>query len=256
MPDNQKADPKTDDPKKAKFQATQPQIPGVPARAAQQPAGATSATATTGTTAATPTPAPAATATTRKTRSQLYYIWAAGGAAILVLIIAIFWWAFGVAKGTNNAPVAAQPVTGTIPAPPKPTETFPVAPGPIATVSQMREPWSTRKFFYRRTDGTTTPALLVHLHGDTYWAFSLLEPFGNCELELASVDKLRDYYDLPAKYPMVADPCSRTVYDLTRYGNGPNGLVRGAIVAGTGSRPPLAIEVEVQGEKIVASRSE
>lgn len=254
MTDNQKTDPKTDDPKKAKFQATQPQIPGVPAREPQQRAATTATTATTA--PATTARATTAATPTSKKRGQPFYIWAAGGGAILVLIIAIFWWAFGVTKATNNAPVAASPVTAAIPAPPKPTETAPVAPGPIATVSQMKEPWSTRKFFYRRTDGTLTPALLVHLRGDTYWAFSLLEPFGNCELELASVDKLRDYYDLAAKYPMVADPCSRTVYDLTRYGSGPNGLVRGAIVAGTGSRPPLAIEVEVQGEKIVASRSE
>jgi hypothetical protein len=242
----------TDDPKKAKFQATQPQIPGVPGRQPQQPAG-TTATPVTASVATTITPK---TAKAPKTHAQPFYVWAAGGGAILVVIIAIFWWAFGASKATNNAPVTATPVTATIPALPKPTETLPVAPGPIATVSQMREPWSTRKFFYRRTDGTVTPAMLVHLHGDTYWAFSLLEPFGNCELELASVDRLRDYYDLAAKYPMVADPCSRTVYDLTRYGNGPNGLVRGAIVAGTGSRPPLAIEVEVEGEKIVASRSE
>lgn len=173
-----------------------------------------------------------------------------------MLIIAIFWWAYGVAKTPHSAPVAAQPVTAAIPAPPKPTEKLPVAPGAVATISQMKEPWSTRKFLYHYSDGTVGPALLVHLHGDNYWAFSLREPLGNCELELASVDRLRDYYQLYAKYPMVGDPCSRTVYDLTRYGNGPNGLVRGAIVAGTGSRPPLAIEVEVQGEKIVASRSE
>lgn len=245
----------TDDPKKAKFQAPQPQIPGVPAREQQQPAATDATTVTTGTTATTGPATTAATATSKR-RGQPPYVWAAGGAAILVLIIAIFWWAYGVTKSTTNVPVAAQPVTAAIPAPPKPTETLPVAPGPIATVSQMKEPWSARKFFYRRPDGTMTPALLVHLHGDSYWAFSLREPFGNCELELASVDKLREYYDLAAKYPMVADPCSRTVYDLTRYGNGPNGLVRGAIVAGTGSRPPLAIEVEVRGEKIVASRSE
>ncbi len=247
-------DQKTDGPKKPQFQAAQPQIPGVPARQPQKPAAPTGTTAT-------PAPATAARAATAaptasKKGVQPFYLWAAGGAAILVLIIAIFWWAYGVNKTPQSAPVAAVPVAAARPAPSKPTEKLPLAPGPIATVSQMKEPWSTRKFFYRHSDGTTTLAMLVHLHGDVYWAFSLRVPLGNCELELASVEKLRDYYELYAKYPMVGDPCSRTVYDLTRYGNGPNGLVRGAIVAGTGSRPPLAIEVDVEGEKIVASRSE
>ncbi len=236
MTDDQKTnDQNTDAAKKPQFRAAQPQIPGVPTR---QPQGTV------------------ATNATAKRPVQPFYLWAVGGGAILVLIIAIFWWAYGVNKTPQSAPVAAAPVAAARPAPRKPTETLPVAPGPIATVSQMEQPWSTRKFLYRHPDGTTTLAMLVHLHGGTYWAFSLHEPFGNCELELASVEKLRNYYELYAKYPMVGDPCSRTVYDLTRYGNGPNGLVRGAIVAGTGSRPPLAIEVDVEGEKIVASRSE
>ncbi len=232
-------DQKSGDPKKPQFQAPQPQIPGVSARQPQAPASTT-----------------ATSATTAKKHVQPFYVWAAGGGAILVLIIAIFWWAHGVSNATNNAPVAAAPVAAARPVPPKPTERLPVAPGAIATVSQMKEPWSTRKFLYRYSDGTVGPALLVHLHGDNYWAFSLREPLGNCELELASVERLRDYYELYAKYPMVGDPCSRTVYDLTQYVNGPNGLVRGAIVTGAGSRPPLAIEVDVKGQEIVASRSE
>lgn len=222
-----------DEPKKTKFQAAQPHIPGVPVREGSERESAS-----------------------RKGLLPPRYLWAAGGGAILVLIIAIFWWAYGVTKAAHSVSVAAAPVTAAQPAPPKPVETLPVAPGPIATISQMKEPWSTRKFFYRYSDGTLRPAMLVHLRGDTYWAFSLREPFGTCQLELANVERLRDYYELAAKYPMVGDPCSRTVYDLTRYGSGPNGLVRGAIVAGTGSRPPLAIEVQVEGQEIVASRSE
>lgn len=222
-----------DEPKKTNFQAVQPHIPGVPVREPE-----------------------AATKTAAKIRFQPRSLWAAGGGAIVIIIIALFWWAHGVMKAARTTPPPTAPVATARPAPPKPTERLPVAPGPIATVARMKKPWSTRKFLYRRSDGTITPAMLVHLRGDTYWAFSLREPFGTCELELASVDRLRDYYELSAKYPMVGDPCSRTVYDLTRYGSGPNGLVRGAIVAGTGSRPPLAIEVQVEGEEIVASRSE
>jgi hypothetical protein len=210
------------------FQAAEPAIPGVPVRNPKK-SGAK--------------------------KHPLPYLWAAGSGAIVVVVVALAWWAHGVKQTAQVAPTAAPsaPVTR---AAAQPVEALPVAPGKIATTAEMKEPWSSRKFFYRYSNGDTFPAMVVHLHGDTYWAFSLREPYGTCELELASVEKLRDYYDLAAKYPMVADPCTRTVYDLTRYGNGPNGLVRGAIVAGTGSRPPLAIEVDVQGDEIVASRSE
>jgi hypothetical protein len=213
------------------FEAAQPAIPGVPAGGAE-----------------------------KRTRSavkkqQPPYLWMVGGAAIVVVVIALAWWAHSAAQTAQTASVAAPPAPITHTAA-QPVERLPVAPGKIATTAQMKEPWSSRKFLYRYANGDTFPAMVVHLHGDAYWAFSLREPYGTCELELASVEKLRDYYDFPAKYPMVGDPCTRTVYDLTRYGNGPNGLVRGAIVAGSGGRPPLAIEVEVQGNEIVASRSE
>lgn len=220
-----------DEPKKTNFQAAQPHIPGVPVREAPEPAG-----------------------TSGKTSIRPF--WAAAGGAIIVVVIALIWWVHSAMRTPVNGPAAGTPIAAEQSTASQATERLPVAPGPVATVAQMKEPWSTRKFFYRYANGTVGPALLVHLHGDTYWAFSLREPFGRCELELASVERLRNYYELYAKYPMVGDPCSRTVYDLTRYGSGPNGLVRGAIVEGTGSRPPLAIEVQIEGEKIVASRSE
>jgi hypothetical protein len=33
-------------------------------------------------------------------------------------------------------------------------------------------------------------------------------------------------------------------------------LVRGVVIAGASSRPPIAIEVKVEGSKVVATRSE
>jgi hypothetical protein len=221
-----------EEPKNNKFEAAQPAIPGVPPRA------------------------PDKAASRQAAKRQPPYLWACGGGAIVIVIIAVFWWAHGVTGSAHGAPQAAAPVATAQPVAPKPTEIIPVAPGPIATTTDMSEPWSSKKFLYRHTNGDASPALLVHLHGDEYWAFSLREPFGTCDLELASVERLRDFYNLAAKYPMVGNPCTRAVYDLTRYGNGPNGLVRGAIVAGTAPRPPLAIEVEVQGREIVASQSE
>jgi hypothetical protein len=212
-----------------KFQAVQPAIPGVPTRDSAKSASAA--------------------------KRQPSYLWAVGGGAILVLVIALVWWAHGVTRAAHSAPVATAPATVAQPAA-QPVETLPVAPGVIATTSQMKDPWSARKFVYRYSNGDTFPALLVHLHGDTYWAFSLREPYGTCQLEFASVEKLQTYYGLNAKYPMVGDPCTRTVFDLTQYSSGPNGLVRGAVVSGTAPRPPLAIEVEVKGDEIIASRSE
>jgi len=75
-------------------------------------------------------------------------------------------------------------------------------------------------------------------------------------MEFASVEKLRSDYNLAAAYPMIGDPCTHTVFDLTQYGEGPNGMVRGAIVAGAAVRPPLAIEVNVKDGKIIASQEE
>jgi len=234
-----------DEKKPSAFQTLPPKIPGVPQHAPQKPKQTTS----------TPERLAQEAKTESPTSVPVPYLWAAGGGAILVLVMAVAWWAHGVSGTVQIAPMpttkgAAQPDISL------PAEKLPFAPGAIATTSQMKEPWSTQKFLYHDANGDIVPGLLVHLHGDDYWAISLREPFGTCELEFASVDRLRDYYNFPSKYPMVGDPCSRTVYDLTQYGSGPNGLVRGEIVAGIGSRPPIAIEVQVEGEKIVASHSE
>lgn len=218
--------------KSSSLQSVQPAIPGIPARTPEKPSVAKSA----------------------KGRSPTY-VWV-GGAAILVLVIALFWWAHGVTRAAHATTDDAAPTPAAQPAPPKPVQSVPVAPGTIATISEMKEPWSSKQFVYRNPNGENAPALLVHLSGNSYWAFSLREPYGTCQLEFATVDKLRSDYGLSAGHPMVGDPCTHTVYDLAKYGSGPNGLVRGAVVAGVGVRPPLAIEVQVQGTQIVASRSE
>jgi hypothetical protein len=236
-----------DEKKSTGFQTAQPKIPGVPEREVQ------AVKPTVGTTPESQASKPTATS---GTKIPVPYLWAAGGGAILVLVIAVAWWAHGVSGAAQVVPMPAATAPAAQPTVRQPTEKLPVAPGAIATTSEMQEPWSTRKFLYHYENGDLVPALLVHLHGDNYWAISLREPFGTCELEFANVDRLKDYYNLRSKYPMIGDPCTRTVYDLTQYGSGPNGLVRGEVVAGTGSRPPLAIEVQVEGQKIVASRSE
>ena len=56
---------------------------------------------------------------------------------------------------------------------------------------------------------------------------------------------------------MVGNPCSRTVFDPLKMSNLPgNVFVRGGIVQGSDLRPPLGIELKVQGKNILAVRTE
>jgi hypothetical protein len=73
---------------------------------------------------------------------------------------------------------------------------------------------------------------------------------------VTDLQKLDTEYHYRASHPMVGDPCNRTVFDLTRYGNAPGGLVRGEIAQGAGVRPPVAIEIRKRGKEILAERME
>ncbi|MGB6596865.1 MAG: hypothetical protein WA621_01025 [Candidatus Acidiferrum sp.] len=136
----------------------------------------------------------------------------------------------------------------------------------IATVSEMAEPWSTKQFFMRNgLTGESVPALLIRLPGSSatqpngYWALSMNAPYGDCQLEFVKdLGKLKSDYDFKAaRHPMVGNPCSRTVYDPLKLSNLPGDVwVRGAIAQGSDLRPPLGIEVNVQGKNIQAIRME
>ncbi len=136
----------------------------------------------------------------------------------------------------------------------------------IAEIPEMAKPWSSKEFYIRnRLSGENVPALLVRLptgsasQASGYWAFALKAPFGNCQLEyLTDLGKLKSDYDFrAAKYPMVGNPCSRTIFDPLRMSNLPGRVwVRGAIVQGSDLRPPLGIEIKIQGKKILAVRTE
>jgi hypothetical protein len=145
----------------------------------------------------------------------------------------------------------------TPPPPPVATEAQPV----IATVAEMAEPWSSKAFFfYNRLTGANVPTLLVRLPGgsassaSSYWAFSLEVPLGRCQLEyITDLHKLAADYGFRSKHPMVGDPCSRTVFDPLRLTNRPGNIwVRGAIVQGSDLRPPLAIEIKIEGKEVSA----
>jgi hypothetical protein len=136
----------------------------------------------------------------------------------------------------------------------------------IAEIPEMAKPWSSKEFYIRnRLSGENVPALLVRLptgsasQASGYWAFALKAPFGNCQLEyLTDLGKLKSDYDFrAAKYPMVGNPCSRTIFDPLRMSNLPGRVwARGAIVQGSDLRPPLGIEIKIQGKKILAVRTE
>jgi len=157
-----------------------------------------------------------------------------------------------------------------VPAPaPDPSTLLPHAtdanPG-IASVTEMAKPWSSKEFFIRnRLNGENISGLLVRLptgspsQSSGYWAFAQKAPFGDCRLEyVTDLDKLKnDYGFSSAKHPMVGNPCSRTVYDPLKLSNLPGSVwARGAIVQGSDLRPPLGIEIKVEGKKILAVRAE
>jgi hypothetical protein len=83
--------------------------------------------------------------------------------------------------------------------------------------------------------------------------------YGNCQLEyVQDIARLREEYGFRgASHPMIGNPCSRTVYDPLKYGSiGGNVLARGAVMQGSDLRPPLGIEVKVQGKDILAVQME
>lgn len=186
--------------------------------------------------------------------------WVAGAVAgVAIAAILLFVWWNG---NRSTAETTESAVPASLPNPPSSArqlaQNLPLAPGTVATTEELAKPWSYREFEFKNArTGDLGLAMVVHLPGGTYWAFSLEEPFGTCQLDFyTDLQKLRDEYSFAAVHPMVVNPCSHSVYDLTKYGSGPNGLVRGEVEQGPAIRPPLAIEVRIEGNRVVAVRSE
>jgi hypothetical protein len=239
MPDVKKIDP---------FKPAQPNIPGVtPSSRDEEPPASDSA------------PQPYAS---ERGDTRARVPWSAVAVVVAILTIGgLVYWARGSSpKPTQPSPEEAAPSAAIAPETPKPPEKLPVGPGAIATTDDLTKAWSAKRFLFR--DPLTTepvPAMVVRLPGGEYWGLSLREPFGTCELEYVSdLQKLQTNYDFHASHPMVVNPCTRAVYDLMRYSGGApdGGLVRGDIVAGTGIRPPMAIEIRIEGKVVRALRME
>jgi len=236
----------TDEKKIDPFKPQQPNIPGVSPSDAKAKAEL-------------PASAPASGAPQEKAPLPIKLIAIAVG-ALVILVGLVFW------SRSSNPKRAQASTDSTAAAPsapaaaPKSAPSAPIGPGPVATTQELAKTWSAKRFLFRNSiTGQLQPALVVRLPRGEYWGFSLVEPFGDCQLEFVTdLDKLKTDYSFRADHPMVGDPCNHTVYDLLRYGGGASSddLVRGVIVQGSGIRPPMAIEIRADGKEIIAVREE
>ena len=135
----------------------------------------------------------------------------------------------------------------------------------VATVQELAEPWSSKTFVFRKAETKENISSIVIRLPDSapdqpgsYWALSLKPMFGNCQLEyITDLQKLSSDYAFQANHPMVGDPCSRAVFDPLEMADMPKGAwARGAIVKGHAFRPPLAIEIQIQSDQLVAAKME
>ncbi len=135
----------------------------------------------------------------------------------------------------------------------------------IGTIEEFAHPWTAKKFTYAHLlSRDVSPAIAIRLPvGDgrsaaSYWAILLKAPFGKCDLEFVSdPNEVQRRFGFAATHPMVADPCTGTVYDPLRTGTLPNGnWARGEIVQGAGFRPPMLVELQVENGRLIATRAE
>jgi len=190
--------------------------------------------------------------------------------ATLVVVLGIGWWAY---HKTRSLPAQAQgpqaelnapPVEVPLPAPLVGASFLSNDPIPVGSLQEFSRPWSSNRFLFRkRNSSEMVPALAIRLPGGTgsegsFWGFSLQAPYGRCELELVTdAARLAKQFGFKSRYPMVVDPCTGTVYDPLRMGTAPGGAwVRGEVVSGSGLRPPIAIEIRVRGNQVIATQIE
>jgi len=185
----------------------------------------------------------------------------------VVLVVAVRW--FSHIRTVQPARVEPAPQIEVPPAPPDPNSLLPHADKnnpSIAQFSDLSKPWSSRDFFIRDiATGDNVPATIVRLpsgspaSSDGYWAFSRKAPTGSCQLEyITDLDKLLKDYDFRhANHPLVGNPCTHTLFDPLKTLSYPGNVwIRGAIVQGSDVRPPIGVEIKIQGKEILAIRTE
>ncbi|HTX15668.1 MAG TPA: hypothetical protein VMD77_10265 [Candidatus Baltobacteraceae bacterium] len=191
-------------------------------------------------------------------RQQMIAIAVCLVACLLVAGMVIAWKLHEPAPSGNAPETTAPSAAADLAAPAKPAANLPVAPGVIATEEELAKPWSSKRFVYHDPMlDLDVPAVVVRLPQGGYWGFSLIEPFGTCEMEyVTNLQRLQTVYDFQSDHPMVGDPCDHAVFDLLQWGGPPSAEVRGAPVRGMGVRPPLAIEIVQRGKEILATKIE
>jgi hypothetical protein len=195
------------------------------------------------------------------------WIFVAAGVAFLIICIAA-WRILKSSHGptaTVTEELTPSPAPEELPPPPPPAAPARSAANEIGTVAELSQPWSSKKF--RFTNSSTREsafAIVIRLpNGNghvaaSYWGIQLKAPYGQCNLEyIADLNEISAKYGYHASHPMVVEPCSNTVYDPLKTGTLTNGSwARGEIVQGAGFRPPMQIEILIQGEKLIAGRAE
>jgi hypothetical protein len=190
-------------------------------------------------------------------------------AGLIAVLVAVFVGGKMLSKSSRPAVPAPVPQID-VPAPiPDLSAALPPAVeqnAPIAQVGELAKPWDSVPFaFHNRTTGEHVDAILIRLPTGSasspsgYWSVAMKAAFGNCRLDyMQDLKKLKsDYGYTQAKHPMLANPCSRTLFDPLKFAPiSGNVLARGAIVQGSDLRPPLAIEIKLQGKNILATRME
>jgi len=186
------------------------------------------------------------------------------GAVISIVIVCVAWLA--VRRHNSTAPVSASsaavaetPVADLPPAPEANRSS-----NDIGTKEELAAPWSSKEFTYRRPfSGDKLPALVIHLPGGSerqplYWGVQLQAPYNHCELKyVTDLSSLASQYGFRAAHPMIVDTCNGSVFDPLKMGTlGDGSWTRGELVKGGDLRPPLAIEIQVQGNRLVAGRAE
>ena len=186
----------------------------------------------------------------------------AGISVAVVLVGAVIFWGVKV-KSRASVPASTETAVAEMPAP-SPEAPVPAAPvrdtsNVAATVDELSKPWDSKKFnFANHLTQENIDAMVIRLPGGGLWAFSLRAPFGRCELEFVTdLGVLASQYKFNATHPMVVSPCDGTVYDPMKVGSlGGDTWTRGEIVKGSSLRPPISIDVKVNGRSIVADRIE
>ena len=186
-----------------------------------------------------------------------------GGLAAAVLLIGIvfLWWIKRTSHGASESPLSETATE--VPAPSSGVAaaegSAPDGPAVAATAEELAQTWSSKQFtFVKPFTHENVDAMVVRLPGGRLWAFALREPYGRCDLEFVTdLGRLAKQYGYRASHPMVASPCTSTIYDPLKVGTlGGNVFVRGEIVRGGGLRPPISIDVLEKGSSIIANSIE